>query len=171
MVPFYAEKEVKQLEERFFNYHSKAFTRKHRTPFRLRGSYLGRDYKIIVQQMPTILCDLVQRRLISNNDSKAIILDCFVKLGSLDIEACLDIYVDKVRSATKELVASIIMYDDLPAPSASAKKTIISNTLKLHLLHHLYEDILRFGSPVRYETERGWVLAGTRPQWSLYCWC
>ncbi|KAI7868542.1 hypothetical protein BDF14DRAFT_1791399 [Spinellus fusiger] len=112
--------------------------------------------------MPTILCDLVQRRLISNNDSKAIILDCFVKLDSLvsllymqDIEICLDIYVDKVRSATKKLVASIIMYDDLPAPSASAKKTIISNTLKLHLLHHLYEDILRFGSPVRYETERG----------------
>ncbi|KAI7864396.1 hypothetical protein BDF14DRAFT_1179705 [Spinellus fusiger] len=108
MVPFYAKKEVKQLEERFFNYHSKAFTRKHCTPFCLCGSYLGRDYKIIIQQMPTILCDLVQRRLISSNDSKAIILDCFVKLGLLvsllymqDIVACLDIYVDKVRSATK----------------------------------------------------------------------
>ncbi|KAI7863865.1 hypothetical protein BDF14DRAFT_1998188, partial [Spinellus fusiger] len=142
MVPFYTKKEVKQLEERF-NYHLKAFTRKHHTPFCLCGSYLERDYKIIIQQMPTILCDLVQRRLISNNDSKAIILDCFVKLGLLvsllymqDIEACLDIYVDKVRSATKELVASIIMYDDLPAPSTSVKKTIIGNTLKLHLLYY-----------------------------------
>ncbi|KAI7863896.1 hypothetical protein BDF14DRAFT_1839616, partial [Spinellus fusiger] len=35
MVPFYAKKEVKQLEERFFNYNSKAFTRKHCTPFHL----------------------------------------------------------------------------------------------------------------------------------------
>ncbi|KAI7862414.1 hypothetical protein BDF14DRAFT_1855894 [Spinellus fusiger] len=155
MVPFYAKKEVKQLEERFFNYNLKAFTRKHHTPFRLCESYLERDYKIIIQQMPTILCDLTQKRFISNNKSKAIILDCFVKLGLLvsllymqDIEACLNIYVDKVRSATKKLVAFIIMYDDLPAPSASAKKTIISNTLKLHLLHHLYKDILWFGSPV-----------------------
>ncbi|KAI7872931.1 hypothetical protein BDF14DRAFT_1889828 [Spinellus fusiger] len=162
MVPFYAEKEVKHLEESLFNYQSKAFTRKHRTPFRLCGSYLGRDFKIIIQQMPIILYDLTQRRLISNNDSKANILDCFVKLGSLvsllymqNIEACVDIYVDKVRSATKELVAAIIQYDTLPALSAPAKKKTISSTLKIHLLHHLHEDILRFGSPVRYEIERG----------------
>ncbi|KAI7871297.1 hypothetical protein BDF14DRAFT_1740717 [Spinellus fusiger] len=103
MVPFYTEKEVKHLEENFHNYHSKAFIRKHCTPFCLCESYLGRDFKIIIQQMPIILCDLTQRRLISNNDSKAIILYCFVKLGLLvsllymqDIEACLDMYVDKV---------------------------------------------------------------------------
>ncbi|KAI7865579.1 hypothetical protein BDF14DRAFT_1883356 [Spinellus fusiger] len=162
MVPFYPEKEVKHLEESFFNYQSKAFTRKHCTPFRLCGSYLGRDFKIIIQQMPIILYDLTQRRLKSNNDSKANILDCFVKLGSLvsllymqNIEAYLDIYVDKVRSATKELVAAIIQYDTLPALSAPAKKKTISSTLKMHLLHHLHEDILHFGSPVRYETERG----------------
>ncbi|KAI7861888.1 hypothetical protein BDF14DRAFT_1862860 [Spinellus fusiger] len=105
--------------------------------------------------MPIILYDLIQRRLVAITNSKAIIFDCFVKLGSLvtvlymqNIETSLDIYVEKMRYCTQEL-------DALSAPKKTVKKTVISSTLKMHLLSHLHEDILRFGSPIRYETERG----------------
>ncbi|KAI8640956.1 hypothetical protein BD408DRAFT_403811 [Parasitella parasitica] len=52
------------LQTLLFSYNSKGFKRKLRSSLRLHGSYLGRDYKILLQQIPILLDKLIESHAI-----------------------------------------------------------------------------------------------------------
>lgn len=156
--------EKHQLEKGLFGYVSKGFTRKLRSSLRLHGSFLGRDYKILIQQIPVVLNQLMQAGSIRDNDQGVqLIRNCFDDLGRLvslvyisKIKSKSNMYLTEVATAYRHLRSSVLSHDEFRKAKFPRRQTRgIYKSSKMHILHHLVDDIQRFGSAVFYETEKG----------------
>ena len=151
------------LETRLHGYVSKGFTRKLRSSLRLHGSFLGRDYKILVQQVPILLNQLICSGEIRRDDGVLLIKTCFENLGKLaslsyisKIKHKSDSYLKYVEFTYNDLRVSVMEHDAyMKRKYPSRRGGSVYNSSKMHIMHHLVDDIYRFGSPIFYETEKG----------------
>jgi hypothetical protein len=112
---------IKALENGFRSYDSKAFNRKLNSSMRLYRSFLGRDFKIMVQVLPLVLNDalgFVAFASLRDNENGQVIFqalfNCFEKLGEVSsllylekIRNNFDSYLLLLQSTVSELVDAI----------------------------------------------------------------
>ncbi|KAI7865392.1 uncharacterized protein EV154DRAFT_162074 [Mucor mucedo] len=129
---------------------SRKFTRQ----LRHCGSFLGRDFKILIQILPIVLLsDFSNEEILKN------ITVLFVHLGKLcsllferEMKSNFNEYIATVGRAIKEFISALHYYDlnnDIPGHNAYTGK------VKIHLLTHIPQEIRRFGTLLQYETEKG----------------
>lgn len=156
--------EKSHLEKKLLNYNSNGFSRKLRSSLRLHGSFLDRDYKLLMQQLPILLDQLMRSGYVRNNDVGLLgITRCFNNLGKLvslsyisRIKFNLSLYLKSIAAVYDNLCRSVLIHDAyMRAKFPNRKGGSIYNSSKMHILYHLVEDISRFGSPIFYETEKG----------------
>ncbi|KAI7890759.1 uncharacterized protein EV154DRAFT_481888 [Mucor mucedo] len=119
------------------------------------GSFLGRDYKQLLQILPLIISQLFADRV---RDAKIIELNKpLSKLGELcslvfvrRVHMGFNKYVNDVHEVIHELTKRIHAFD-----LAISNPTPYSCKPKMHLLHHLRDDLINFGCALHYETEKG----------------
>ncbi|KAG2192404.1 hypothetical protein INT47_012471 [Mucor saturninus] len=156
-----AEKSI--LESRLHGYISNGFSRRLRSSLRLHGSFLGRDYKILIQQIPILLNQLIDSGEIRPDEGIMLIKACFENLGKLAslsyvsrIKSNSNLYLRQIASTYNDLRLSVLYHNAFikqKRPTRSGHS--IYNSSKMHIMHHLVDDIYRFGSPIFYETEKG----------------
>lgn len=159
------DQELDILQKLVRSYDSKGFKRKLSSSLRLRGSFVGRDYKIVLQQLPILLENMVIRRLVRMTPGFEAIKNCLGSLGRLisliyisGITSHSHVYVQAIRCEYMQFKNCVLLHDgELRKMSTPKKKrATLHNTSKMHILCHITEDIIRFGSPVFfYETEKG----------------
>ncbi|KAL0097153.1 hypothetical protein J3Q64DRAFT_1857203 [Phycomyces blakesleeanus] len=129
---------------------SRDFTRTFRNKLRHSGSYLGKEFKILMQVLPAIL-----NAEFANDIEVSMIAKPFTELDILssllfvqEVNSDFDQYLSNADNTAHHLVKSLYEYDVYA-------NTKFSLTLKTHLLLHLKEDIKRFGCALYFETEKG----------------
>ncbi|KAL9536752.1 hypothetical protein MBANPS3_012395 [Mucor bainieri] len=179
---FLKDAQLKALNTRMRAYKSKAYTRTMHWNLSYHKSFLGRDYKILVQIFPLVLQEAykkdrafaayrVEGSVLQTQIKK--IIACFVDLGKLTslvymekISSNFDAYCVMVDQASKKVMNSL---DELTrtevAVGKGQKKTMktvyavmngsLVNRLKTHILVHLKEDLVRFATAIHTETEKG----------------
>ncbi|KAL0081440.1 hypothetical protein F4703DRAFT_1866900 [Phycomyces blakesleeanus] len=112
------------------------------TDYTHNGSFLGRDFKVLLQILPL---DLV--------------IPCFVELGRLcslvlvcQVTSDFDNYIIRVDNAVKYLIRALFDYNK--GTKNELHKAYCTKP-KVHYLTHLKKDIIRFGPVLNYETEKG----------------
>jgi hypothetical protein len=126
---------------------------------------LGRDYKIVIQQIPVVLNELIISGTIirDDNDPLFFLRECFVNLGKLsslayvrNIKFNSSLYILAISGTYEELRSSVLQYESAAkAEKPNIKECNIYNSSKMHILSHLPSDIARFGSSILFETEKG----------------
>ncbi|KAI7891101.1 uncharacterized protein EV154DRAFT_91175 [Mucor mucedo] len=119
------------------------------------GSFLGRDYKQLLQILPLIISQLFVDPV---RDAEIIELNKpLSKLGELcslvfvrRVHMGFSKYVNDVHEVIHELTKRIHAFD-----LAISNPTPYSCKPKMHLLHHLRDDLINFGCALHYETEKG----------------
>ncbi|KAG1077923.1 hypothetical protein G6F42_024535 [Rhizopus arrhizus] len=132
-----------------------SYTKNFRRQLRHVGSFVGRDFKQLIQVLPGIIASEFTDPV---NDIKVIQLNrplqALGKLCSLlfvrQIEAGFEDYVNSIEVSVKELTASLYEFDTL-----THNKNAYSTKPKVHYLHHIHQDIRRFGCALQFETEKG----------------
>ncbi|OAD71822.1 hypothetical protein PHYBLDRAFT_72696 [Phycomyces blakesleeanus NRRL 1555(-)] len=117
---------------------SQGLSRKFTRLLRHCGSFLGRDFKILVQILPIVLAT----EFVNDNDL-SLITPCFVHLGRL----CSLVFVRAVN-----LIQKLYFYDKNCGIEGHKPYT---SKPKVQLLTHLPDDLQRFGTALHYETEKG----------------
>ncbi|KAG0757874.1 hypothetical protein G6F24_010189 [Rhizopus arrhizus] len=132
-----------------------SYTKNLRRQLRHVGSFVGRDFKQIMQVLPGIIASECTDPV---NDIKIIQLNrplqALGKLCSLlfvrQIEAGFEDYVNSIEVSVKELTASFYEFD-----TVTHNKNAYSTKPKVHYLHHIHQDIRRFGCALQFETQKG----------------
>lgn len=133
---------------------------------RPQKSFDGRYYKVLAQQLPIVLNSLLRsdwNNMTTQRKAVVIaILRCFVCQGELlslvfmgESESNFNLYKLASDAKVKELTRAISDLDDALAGGATDKgSSRLGNKPKLHLLHHLPEDIARFATAIHFGTEK-----------------
>ncbi|KAL0079617.1 hypothetical protein J3Q64DRAFT_1760465 [Phycomyces blakesleeanus] len=118
------------------------------------GSFLSRDFKVLLQILPVILITEF-----SENYELDLVISCFVELGRLcflvfvcQVTSDFDNYIIRVDNAVKHLIRALFNYDK--GTKNELHKAYCTKP-KVHYLTHLKQDIIRFGPALNYETEKG----------------
>jgi hypothetical protein len=133
---------------------STGFSRTFRRKLNHCGSFLGRDFKQLVQCLPIVIA--YDFTLDADGDIQAvgILFDALGHLSSLvfvkAVPFNLDMYLSTLQAAVINMTTRLHDYD-IQHPQYSP----LSTKLKTHILLHLVDDIRRFGCPLHYETEKG----------------
>ncbi|KAI7865214.1 uncharacterized protein EV154DRAFT_584455 [Mucor mucedo] len=165
-----------QLLTQFFrNYNSKVLHRNLTSSLTAFRSFVGRDFKILVQLLPTLLqkANFFNSSLFDENqDSFRSMFECFDNLGLLAslvymekinnfhyYKQILDITVSKTITAMDDLHHTTVLTRRRSAAAgteAITKRNFSSlcNRLKSHLLIHISQDVERFSGGPHTETER-----------------
>ncbi|OAD68830.1 hypothetical protein PHYBLDRAFT_149841 [Phycomyces blakesleeanus NRRL 1555(-)] len=99
------------------------------------GSFLSRDFKVLLQILPVIL------------------ITEFSENYELDlVTSDFDNYIIRVDNAVKHLIRALFNYDK--GTKNELHKAYCTKP-KVHYLTHLKQDIIRFGPALNYETEKG----------------
>ncbi|KAL0081230.1 hypothetical protein J3Q64DRAFT_1194702 [Phycomyces blakesleeanus] len=130
------------------------------------GSYVGRDFKVLLQILPVILVTDFSNEPILDR-----IKPCFVELGRLcslvfvrEVTSGFDDYLVEVDLSVRRLLGQLHNYDTFKRAevkennkTAKIKKkyTAFCTKRKIHNLTHLKYDIRRFGTALQFETEKG----------------
>ncbi|KAL0092580.1 C2H2-type zinc finger transcription factor [Phycomyces blakesleeanus] len=147
--------ELRQLMGYLKNYEqSKGMSQKFTRLLSGCGSYLGRDYKCLIQILLVILVIKFTGNPVLKN-----ITPCFIQLGQLcslvfvrAIESDLETYIHEVDTAVKGLIKQLLVYDKNCELNGHNPYT---SKLKAQLLTHLPDNIRRFGTPLHFEMEKG----------------
>ncbi|KAI9471037.1 MAG: hypothetical protein EXX96DRAFT_375753 [Benjaminiella poitrasii] len=142
---------------RQFKHHenNRSYTRKFRKNIRHVDSFVDRDFKQLIQILPVIIAneytDVVADHdiLLLNEPLKVLARLCslvFVR----KIDSNVDDYIESVKTSVEELTKVLYEFDTLTNNSKP-----FSTRPKVHYLHHLHEDICRFGCALQFETEKG----------------
>lgn len=119
------------------------------------GSFLGRDYKLLLQILPIIISKEFKHPV---EDYDMILINRPIsKLGKLcslvfvrQVVSGFDQYVEDVHKVVKDLTSEVHAFDvetKNPAP--------FSCKPKMHLIHHLRDDLLQFSCSLHFEREKG----------------
>ncbi|KAI8378910.1 hypothetical protein BD560DRAFT_487811 [Blakeslea trispora] len=135
--------------------HSKGFSRKLSRKLQHVGSFLGRDFKVLLQILPVILV----AEFPDATGNLKYMIPCFVQLGKLcsllfvkQVPQGFNHYVEVVGQVSRELVAILYDYDQNCTHIKHVKYHLKPKT---HFLTHLSQDIKRFGAALNFETEKG----------------
>ncbi|KAL0077456.1 hypothetical protein J3Q64DRAFT_1628563, partial [Phycomyces blakesleeanus] len=133
---------------------SQGMSRKFTRELRHCGSFLGRDYKVLLQILPAILVTEF-----ANDSILSLITPSFVRLGRIcslvfvrAVRYDYNMYIDEVEKAVTSLIQELHYYDitcEIEGHNPYSSKP------KVHLLTHLPDDLRRFGTALHYETEKG----------------
>ncbi|KAL9536636.1 hypothetical protein MBANPS3_012495, partial [Mucor bainieri] len=162
------EDQKRKLQNLLLKYKSPAFHYNLRTALNYCQSFLGRDYKIVLQELPLLLDKMIgDEDIIQLSPGIAEIKTCFDHFGKLvslvyvsNISCNAAAYVELIRYQYGQLRYSVSKYNAYtktisPKNKNGRPKLLLYNSSKLHILHHLPQDILRFGSAMFFETEKG----------------
>ncbi|OBZ80256.1 hypothetical protein A0J61_11695 [Choanephora cucurbitarum] len=133
---------------------SEGFSRKFSRQLRHCESFLGKDYKILLQVLPV--------KLVSHFSESTThivkIFHCFAKLGKLysllfvqEVSDNFDDYIEQVKESSNELVSALHLYDTVCTVQDYKGYTAKP---KVHFLTHIAEGIQRFGTASNFETEK-----------------
>ncbi|KAI7874436.1 uncharacterized protein EV154DRAFT_569723 [Mucor mucedo] len=132
-----------------------AYPRTFRRSLRHSGSFVGRDYKQLVQVLPTVL-----NRVFTDENQFGLFKRCFTSLAKLcsliyirGVESNFDKYILWFENALKDFTYHLYGLDNSICQTTQSKPPLFSLRPKVHMLYHLLEDIKRFGCPLQYETE------------------
>ncbi|KAL0081895.1 hypothetical protein J3Q64DRAFT_1623137, partial [Phycomyces blakesleeanus] len=133
---------------------SQGMSRKFTRELRHCGSFLGRDYKVLLQILPAILVTEF-----ANDSILSLITPSFVRLGRLcslvfvrAVRYDYNMYIDEVEKAVTSLIQELHHY---VITCEIEGHNPYSSKPKVHLLTHLPDDLRRFGTALHYETEKG----------------
>lgn len=156
---------MKRLQDALADYaKAKGYSRHFRRQLRHVGSFLGRDFKQLIQVLPMLL----KREFTGDTDIEPI-FDSFDALGKLcsvifikSLPCGVQDYLNLVDELVMQLTTALYTFDDYcqrkdeNARRRKAKKVpYLSRRLKVHILQHITFDIQRFGCAIQYETEKG----------------
>ncbi|CAO3613789.1 unnamed protein product [Mucor hiemalis] len=138
---------------------SPAYTRNFCALLNHSGSFLGRDFKHLMQILPVVLRNTFKIE-------KGVILDltakCIESYGCLSSLAYIrsfsgdkNEFLMKIKGFVDDLTSSTLVLDNFCIKKKKIPTCLISLQPKLHMLHHMAADIFRFSMPVNYETEHG----------------
>ncbi|KAL0081727.1 hypothetical protein J3Q64DRAFT_1865991 [Phycomyces blakesleeanus] len=113
-------------------------SRKFTQLLRHSGSFLGRDFKMLLQTLSVVLL-----RDFSNDK----IIDPI-----LQVESKFEKYIVQVKYAVNSLIVKLHEFD--MANVENPKHLPLSTKLKTHSMTHLTEDIRQFGPVLNFETEK-----------------
>ncbi|OAD73840.1 hypothetical protein PHYBLDRAFT_145311 [Phycomyces blakesleeanus NRRL 1555(-)] len=123
-----------------------AYSRIFRNNLRHCGSFVGRDYKQLIQVLPTIISKLFLQSTVRIN----MFSQCFIYLGQLcsliylrGIESNYEQYIYVFRDTLSNFTDSLYVLDKHLCQT-DAKSPKFSLRPKIHLLHHLLDDVQRF---------------------------
>lgn len=140
-----------QLE---LNRDNPSYSRNFRKHLRHVGSFVGRDFKQLIQVLPIIIekeftdVEADQEILMLNKPLKVLSKLCslvFIR----EVRSGLEDYIMCIKKTVEELTVALYEFD------LHHGKKPYSNRPKVHYLHRLPEDIRRFGCALQYETEKG----------------
>ncbi|OAD67402.1 hypothetical protein PHYBLDRAFT_63595 [Phycomyces blakesleeanus NRRL 1555(-)] len=114
---------------------STGLSRKFTQNLRHSGSFVSRDFKVLLQILPVILITEF-----SGNHELDLVTSDF------------DNYIIRVDNAVKCLIRALFDYDK---GTKNELHKAYCTKLKVHYLTHLKENIIRFGPALNYETEKG----------------
>ncbi|KAL0086822.1 hypothetical protein F4703DRAFT_1942034 [Phycomyces blakesleeanus] len=146
-----------RLQEALNSYKScKSYSRTFRNKLRHTGSFVGRDFKELIQVLPGIMSKLFSDKPSASLFIKA--LHALDRLSSLvymrGVDRCLDYYIAQIKHAVTD-VTDLLFQLDVQILQKGFSKQDFTFKPKVHLLHHITDDIVRFGSVLQYETENG----------------
>ncbi|KAI8144005.1 hypothetical protein BJV82DRAFT_608052, partial [Fennellomyces sp. T-0311] len=131
---------------------SKGFNRTFRRQLNYTGSFVGRDFKQLIQVLPIILTTTFK-----DDEGLQVVAPVFVQLGKLSslvfmrsVEHHFDDYLEEVRRTIADLTREIHVFDEV-----SGNNDRLCSKPKLHILHHLPDNIKRFGCALHFESEKG----------------
>ena len=132
-----------------------AYSRTFRNNLRHCGSFVGRDYKQLMQVLPTIL----RQQFPNPNTCMQLFIQAFTYLGRLcsliymrNVDDQFERYKRTFEGTLNNFTDALLKLDEyLLSNCSDAPK--FSLKPKIHMLHHLLEDITRFGCSLQYETE------------------
>ncbi|KAI9011873.1 hypothetical protein CLU79DRAFT_890973 [Phycomyces nitens] len=137
------------------NEENQAYSRNFRKQLRHVGSFLGRGFKQLMQVLPGLIAEeftdpAVDKDLLLLNEA----LIALGRLWSLvfvrQVEGCFNQYVEAIKKTVEDLTVKLFNFD-----ITTDNHTPFSTRPKIHYLHHLHEDIHRFGCALHFETEKG----------------
>ncbi|KAL0077270.1 hypothetical protein F4703DRAFT_1883021 [Phycomyces blakesleeanus] len=146
---------IARLSEFLTDYtQSTGLSRKFTQNLRHSSSFLGRDFKVLLQILPVILITEF-----SGNHELELVIPCFVELDRLcslvficQVTSDFDNYIIRVDNTVKRLIRALFDYNK--GTKNELHKAYCTKP-KVHYLTHLKEDIIRFGPALNYETEKG----------------
>ncbi|KAI8360860.1 hypothetical protein EDC96DRAFT_226949 [Choanephora cucurbitarum] len=139
---------------------SPSYGRNFRASMNHNGCFVGRDFKQLTQVLPVLIRHTFTG--ITEGSPMDLSAKCFDSPGCLssllymrNVEGSLFEYIHLVKHFTTELTNNLLLLDNCYVGLKKEQATVLSLLPKVHMLHHLTEDIVRFGLPVHYETEHG----------------
>ncbi|CAO3646035.1 unnamed protein product [Mucor hiemalis] len=133
----------------------KSYSRNFRKDMRHVGSFIGRDFKQLIQILPVILSAeyidaVVDRDIILLNEPMKILGTLCSLIFVREIACNLDTYINLIKTTVEELTEALHEFD-----TVTGNLKPFCSRPKVHYLHHLHEDIRRFGCALQFETEKG----------------
>ncbi|KAI9316710.1 hypothetical protein BX666DRAFT_1877986 [Dichotomocladium elegans] len=132
----------------------------------LSTSFVGRDVKIMSQQLPVILHYLLHHEWFNLINTREAVIEarftCFAVRGELaslvyigHIQNDFEQYNILMHQKVCDLTAAIRRVEENCNTFHIAGSRVISNTSKLHMLRYLKDDLARFASAIHFESEKG----------------
>ncbi|KAL0095081.1 hypothetical protein F4703DRAFT_1950758 [Phycomyces blakesleeanus] len=147
--------EMARLESALSSYRvCKSYSRGFRNQLCHNGLFVGCDYKQLMQVLPNVMTVLFS----GNSKFELLTKTLYVvaKLLSLlymcGISEGFDYYIVLIKHAVNE-VTNLLLALDIHIKKSKHSKQDLTFKPKVHLLHHIAEDIVCFGSVLQYETE------------------
>ncbi|KAG2214881.1 hypothetical protein INT45_001411 [Circinella minor] len=162
--------ETDQLQAKLRSYRSRSFGRVLGNCLQVKStSFVGRDFKIMVQQLPVIFNDLLHnewsRKTEDRKHKLVLVRNCLVAQDHLvsllymgKIYQNFNFYCELIQRKLDDFTAYINIIENVFSKNTtihSRKQPIISKTPKLHYLHHIKEDLKRFATAIHTESEKG----------------
>ncbi|KAL0095477.1 hypothetical protein F4703DRAFT_1912611 [Phycomyces blakesleeanus] len=144
-----------RLQEALNYYKScKSYSRTFRNKLCHTGLFIGRDFKELIQVLPGIMS-----KLFSDKPSASLFIKALHALGLLSslvymhgVDRCFDYYIAQIKHAVTD-VTDLLFQLDVQILQKGFSKQDFTFKPKVHLLHHITDDIVCFGSVLQYETE------------------
>ncbi|OAD65103.1 hypothetical protein PHYBLDRAFT_176425 [Phycomyces blakesleeanus NRRL 1555(-)] len=158
-----------RLQEALNYYKScKSYSRTFRNKLCHTGSFIGRNFKELIQVLLGIMSKLFSDKPLASVFIKA--LHALGRLSSLvymrGVDQCFDYYIAQIKHAVTD-VTDLLFQLDVQILQKGFSKQDFTFKPKVHLLHYITDDIVRFGSVLQYKTEND---VATRFGKQFICW-
>ncbi|KAL0097317.1 hypothetical protein J3Q64DRAFT_1712648 [Phycomyces blakesleeanus] len=147
-----------RLQEALNSYKScKSYSQTFRNKLCHTSLFVGRDFKELIQVLPGIMS-----KLFSDKPSASLFIKALHALGRLSslvymhgVDRCFDYYIAQIKHTVTDILQKGFSKQDFTFKP------------KIHLLHHITDDIVRFSSVLQYKTEND---VATRFGKQFICW-
>ncbi|KAL0081014.1 hypothetical protein J3Q64DRAFT_1758499 [Phycomyces blakesleeanus] len=126
----------------------------YKNKLRHTGSFVGCDFKELIQVLPGIMSKLFSDKPLASLFIKALhALGCLSSLVYMHgVNRCFDYYIAQIKHAVTD-VTDLLFQLDVQILQKGFSKQDFTFKPKVHLLHHITDNIVCFGSVLQYKTE------------------